>query len=171
MRILPFLEPKPPATQSSSASRPTLAWWVAKCHVSVDRFCSETYSSFAPCSTNSSTAAFEYATTSGAAETYSSIRLKRLPSSATTSRRQNSEESTTVLATRTYSGRASSTPRATRTSSPCLQSAALWAVNLSSAPTSVPSRSASSVSASKATPSGTPENSTPSSPTVATAAA
>ena len=59
MRILPFFEPKPPATQSSSASRSTRAWCVAKCHVCWDRFCSDTYSSFAPCSTNSSTAAFE----------------------------------------------------------------------------------------------------------------
>ena len=28
MRTLPFFEPKPPATQSSSASRSTRAWWV-----------------------------------------------------------------------------------------------------------------------------------------------
>ena len=34
IRIFPFFEPKPPATQSSSASRSTRAWWVAKCQVS-----------------------------------------------------------------------------------------------------------------------------------------
>ena len=59
IRIFPFFEPNPPATQSSSASRSTRAWCVAKCHVSRERFCSETYSSFAPWSTKSSTAAFE----------------------------------------------------------------------------------------------------------------
>ena len=54
MRTLPFLEPKPPLTQSSSASRSTRAWWEAKCQVSCERFWSETYSSFAACSTKSS---------------------------------------------------------------------------------------------------------------------
>ena len=47
IRIFPFFEPKPPATQSSSASRSTRAWWVAKCQVSRERFWIETYSSFA----------------------------------------------------------------------------------------------------------------------------
>ena len=59
MRTLPFFEPKPPATQSSSPSRSTRAWCDAKCHVSVDRFWSDTYSSFAVGSTNSSVTAFE----------------------------------------------------------------------------------------------------------------
>ena len=58
IRILPFLEPKPPATQSSSASRSTRAWCEAKCHVSRERFCTETYSTLAPSSTKISTAAF-----------------------------------------------------------------------------------------------------------------
>ena len=35
IRILPFLEPKPPQTQSSSASRPMRAWWLPKCQVSL----------------------------------------------------------------------------------------------------------------------------------------
>ena len=59
MRTFPRREPKPPATQSSSASRSTVARWVAKFQVSFARFWRETYSSFAPCSTKSSTAAFE----------------------------------------------------------------------------------------------------------------
>ena len=59
IRILPFFEPKPPATQSSSASRSTRAWCVAKCHVSCERFWIETYSSFAAWPTNSSATAFE----------------------------------------------------------------------------------------------------------------
>ena len=59
IRVLPFFEPKPPATQSSSASRSTRAWCDAKCHVSRERFCSETYSSFAAGSMKSSVTAFE----------------------------------------------------------------------------------------------------------------
>ena len=47
IRIFPFAEPKPPATQSSSASRSTRAWCEAKCQVARDRFCTETYSTFA----------------------------------------------------------------------------------------------------------------------------
>ena len=78
----------------------------------------------------------------------------REPSSATTSSRQNSEPPGTELAIRTYSGLSSSTPRGTRTSSPCRHEAALWAVSLSSAPTSEPSSSCS-VSGSNVTPSGT----------------
>ena len=57
IRILPFLEPKPAATQSSSASRPTRAWWLPKCHVSRETFWTETYSTLAPSSTKISTAA------------------------------------------------------------------------------------------------------------------
>ena len=59
IRTLPFFEPKPPATQSSSASRSTRAWCAAKCQVSRERFWIETYSSFAPGPTKSSSAAFE----------------------------------------------------------------------------------------------------------------
>ena len=59
IRTLPFFEPKPPATQSSSASRPTRAWCEAKCQVDCDRFWTDTYSTFAACSTWSSTTAFE----------------------------------------------------------------------------------------------------------------
>ena len=59
IRTLPFFEPKAPVTQSSSASRSTRAWCEAKCQVSCERFCSETYSSLAACSTKSSTTAFE----------------------------------------------------------------------------------------------------------------
>ncbi len=88
IRVLPFFEPKPPATQSSSASRSTRAWCDAKCHVWLERFWSETYSSFAFCSTNSSTAAFEYAAVSAAGDAYSSISEARAPSSATTTSRQ-----------------------------------------------------------------------------------
>ena len=58
IRILPFFEPKPPATQSSSASRSIRAWWLPKCHVSRLTFCTETYSTLAPSSTKISTAAF-----------------------------------------------------------------------------------------------------------------
>ncbi len=101
IRVLPFFEPKPPATQSSSASRPTRAWWEAKCHVSRERFWIETYSSFAACSTKSSTAAFVYAFVSGESETYSSTSVKRDSGSAITSSRKKSEPSSTLDATRT----------------------------------------------------------------------
>ena len=59
IRTLPFLEPKPPATQSSSASRPTCARCEAKCHVSRARFWSDTYSTLAACPTKISETAFE----------------------------------------------------------------------------------------------------------------
>ena len=58
IRILPRLEPKPPATQSSSASRSTRAWCEPKCHVSLETFWTETYSTLAPSPTKISTAAF-----------------------------------------------------------------------------------------------------------------
>ena len=161
---MPLFEPKPPATQSSSASRSTRAWCDAKCHVSVDRFCSDTYSSFALCSTKSSTAAFEYAAVSAAGEAYSSIRDARAPSSATTTSRQNV---CPVTAIRTYSGFSSTTPFGTTTSSPCRHIAALWAANFSSQPMSEYSRSYSSGSGSKRTPSGARSISIPFSVTVA----
>jgi hypothetical protein len=88
IRVFPFFEPNPPATQFSSASRPTDAWCVAKCQVSCDRFWSETYSSFALCSTKSSTTAFEEAARPGVAEEYSSISVKLLSGYAISSRRQ-----------------------------------------------------------------------------------
>ena len=58
IRVLPFFEPNPPVTQSSSASRSTRPWCDAKCQVSCERFWIDTYSSFAACSTKISTAAF-----------------------------------------------------------------------------------------------------------------
>ena len=61
----PLREPKPPATQSSSASRATVARCVAKCQVSCERFWMETNSSFAPSSTKISETAFEYDSRSG----------------------------------------------------------------------------------------------------------
>ena len=101
IRILPFLEPNPPATQSSCASRSTRAWCVAKCHVSRERFWIETYSNLAACPTNTSATAFVYAESSGLDDAYSSIRVKLEPSSATTSRRQCSDPPGTELAIRT----------------------------------------------------------------------
>ena len=101
IRIFPLFEPKPPATQSSSASRSTRAWCVAKCHVSCERFWIETYSSFAACPTKSSATAFVYAVRSGRDDEYSSISVNREPSSATTSSRQKSAPPSTELAMRT----------------------------------------------------------------------
>ena len=54
-----------------------------------------------PCSIHDTAAAFEYASRSGAADAYSSISVKRAPSSATTSSRQKSVPSGTELAIRT----------------------------------------------------------------------
>ena len=88
IQTLPRLEPKPPITQSSSLSRSSHALCRPKCQVSCERFCSETYSTFAVGSTKTSTTAFVYATVSGAAEERSSITVKRAPSSATITMRQ-----------------------------------------------------------------------------------
>ena len=55
----------------------------------VERFCSETYSSFAFGSTKSSVTAFEYASVSAHGDAYSSMSDARAPSSATTTSRQN----------------------------------------------------------------------------------
>ena len=138
IRVLPRFDPKPPATQSSSASRSTRAWCEAKCQVSVERFWSETYSSFAFGSTKSSTTAFEYASVVGSGDAYSSISEAREPSSATTTSRQNV---CPVTAMRTYSGFSSTTPFGITTSRPCCHIAALWAANFSSQPISEYSRS------------------------------
>src|SRR3954466_11132191 len=171
MRILPFLEPKPPLTQSSSASRSTRAWFEAKCQVSRERFCSETYSSFAACSTYSSATELKYPCRSGETDECSSTNEKREPSSATTSSRQKSEPPSIAFTTRTKSGRSSSSPAGTCTSSPCCHAAALCAVNLSSCqPTSCPSRSCDSSSGSKRISAGARVISMPVSVTTASAA-
>src|SRR4051812_33292754 len=164
MRVLPFFEPKPPATQSSSPSRSTRAWCDAKCQVSRERFCSETYSSLAAWSTNSSVTAFEYAAVSSLGDAYSSISEARAPSSATTTSRQNV---CPVTAMRTYSGFSSCTPLGTTTRSPFCHIAALCAANFSSQPTREYNRSFSSVSGSNLTPAGAFEMSIPSAVTVA----
>ena len=101
-----------------------------------ERFCTDTYSTFAACWTTISTAAFVYAASSGVEEAYSSMSVKRLSGSATTSRRQKSDPPSTEFAIRTYSGFSSTTPRGTCTSSPLVHIAALWAANFSSQPTS-----------------------------------
>src|SRR5262249_37906110 len=101
IRTLPFFEPKPPATQSSSASRSTRAWCVAKCHVSRERFWIDTYSNLEPCSRKNSCAVFVYERTAGEADETSSARVKRAPSSAMTRRRQKSELSSLEFVTRT----------------------------------------------------------------------
>ena len=101
MRIFPFADPKPPATQSSSASRSTLAWCDAKCHVERERFCTETYSTFAAWPTTISTAAFVYPARSEADDAYSSMTVKRLSGSATTSSRQKTAPPSTAFVTRT----------------------------------------------------------------------
>ena len=92
---------EPPATQSSAASRSTRPWWDAKCHVLRERFCTETYSTFAASCTTISTAAFEYADRSGEDDAYSSISANRLSGSATTSSRQKSDPPSTEFAMRT----------------------------------------------------------------------
>src|SRR5680860_1622135 len=102
IHVLPRFEPKPPATQSSSASRPTCARCEAKCHVSVERFWIDTYSSLAFASTKSSVTTLVYAESAGDSETSSSMNVTSLPSSATTTRRQNSAAPSTELTTRTY---------------------------------------------------------------------
>src|ERR687897_3246544 len=101
IHVLPLREPKPPATQSSSASRATRAWCEAKCQVSRERFWIDTYSSFDAGSQKSSETTFVYARSSGEDDAYSSISEKRAPSSATTSSRKKSEPSSTEFAIRT----------------------------------------------------------------------
>ena len=117
-----------------------------------------TYSTFAPCSTKSSTTPFEYACElRRRAEVNSSTSVKREPASATTSSRQKSEPPGRRRSRRAR--RAASRarrPSGTWTSRPCSQTAALWAANLSSQPTRLPSSGWSSVSGSKRMPSAAP---------------
>ena len=131
MRTLPFFEPKPPATQSSSASRSTRAWCEAKCHVSRERFWIDTYSSFAAWPTTSSTAAFVYAGRSGDSETYSSIRREAAarPRRRRAAARRARLRAPSSRRARTAGARARR-PVGTWTSSPCFQSAAFCAVEL-----------------------------------------
>ena len=97
----------------------------------------------------------------GSGEASSSIRLKRLPGSAITSRRQKSAPPSGGFATRTYSGCSRTTPFGTCTSRPYCQLAAFWAANFSSAPTSSPSCGCDSSSTSNRIPSGARSISTP----------
>ena len=154
IHVLPLREPKPPATQSSSASRATRAWCEAKCHVSRERFWIETYSSFDAGSQKSSETTF----------------VVRVRARATTTRTPRSARSVRPPRRRRAGGRRASRPRSSsrsgrraasrararagrRRAGRAVQRARLCAANFSSPPTSVPSRSCA-VSGSKTTPSG-----------------
>ena len=100
IQTLPFAEPKPPSTQSSSASRPTLAWHDANSHAFRESRWTLTISAFAPSRTTTSTTPFAYVSSSSSAEVSSWTRVKREPGSATTSTRQKSEPPGAELATR-----------------------------------------------------------------------
>ena len=58
IQTFPRAEPKPPSTQSSSASRSTRAWHEAKSQAFVERRCRLTISAFAPSRTMTSTTPF-----------------------------------------------------------------------------------------------------------------
>jgi hypothetical protein len=101
IRILPFLEPKPPATQSSSASRSTRAW----CDREVPGLAREVLQrdvlELRALLDEELDDGVRVAASSGAADAYSSISVKREPASATTSSRQKSEPPGTEFAMRT----------------------------------------------------------------------
>ena len=88
---MPFAEPKPPSTQSSSASRSTRAWQEANSHVLRERRWTFTISAFAPSRTTTSTTPLAYASSSGSEEVSSWTTVNREPGSATTSTRQKSD--------------------------------------------------------------------------------
>ena len=100
IHVLPFAEPKPPSTQSSSASRSIRAWQEAKSQVFEDRRWTFTISAFAPSCTTTSTTPFTYASSSGSADVSSCTTVNREPGSATTRTRQKSDPPGAELATR-----------------------------------------------------------------------
>jgi hypothetical protein len=100
IQTLPRKDPKPPSTQSSSASRSTRAWHDAKSQAFDERRWRFTILAFAPSRTMTSTTPLTYDSSCSSPEVSSWTSVNREPGSATTSTRQKSEPPGTPLATR-----------------------------------------------------------------------